>query len=205
MFCRQCGKKISDGSKFCMYCGKQVISYTEALKPAVNTFSGTVSASSAASAGSPANVPSSVPKTVPDTDKRASGSGSLKIFLIIGGVAVFAAFLVVIITVVGLIGSNIFSSNDRRTADNGNDNSDAGQYYVYEDPDSYGYDIGGNDYGGNDVNSNQHTICVSCHGSGMCPVCDGTGTYRNYGQSSDCSACGGTGICSICGGSGYTS
>ena len=39
--------------------------------------------------------------------------------------------------------------------------------------------------------------CFNCHGSGICPLCHGTGTYRNYGVSvpceKDCGTCGGTG------------
>ena len=39
--------------------------------------------------------------------------------------------------------------------------------------------------------------CFNCHGSGICPLCDGTGTYRNYGVGvpceKDCGTCGGTG------------
>lgn len=50
---------------------------------------------------------------------------------------------------------------------------------------------------------NPKKSCIACHGSKMCSICGGTGTYRNYGQSSPCSACGTTGKCSTCNGTGY--
>lgn len=45
--------------------------------------------------------------------------------------------------------------------------------------------------------------CISCHGSGRCTLCRGTGTYTNpyTGKRSDCSC--DNGICSICDGKGY--
>lgn len=47
------------------------------------------------------------------------------------------------------------------------------------------------------------TTCISCHGSGRCSLCNGTGTYTNpyTGKRSDCSC--DNGICSICDGQGY--
>jgi hypothetical protein len=68
------------------------------------------------------------------------------------------------------------------------------------------YSLFGTDYYGYDANDSysytpQQTICVSCYGSGTCPLCNGTGTYSNYGYSSDCSC--DDGVCSICGGAGY--
>ena len=47
----------------------------------------------------------------------------------------------------------------------------------------------------------QKTICVACHGTGRCSLCNGTGTYHNYGFSSDC-ACD-DGVCSTCDGERY--
>ena len=42
--------------------------------------------------------------------------------------------------------------------------------------------------------------CTSCHGTGTCDFCYGSGTYRAYGEAVDCAGCGGTGRCSSCGG-----
>ena len=45
-------------------------------------------------------------------------------------------------------------------------------------------------------------VCYTCHGTGSCNVCKGTGEYSLYGNpSSPCSACGGTGKCWHCHGS----
>ena len=39
--------------------------------------------------------------------------------------------------------------------------------------------------------------CFNCHGTGICPLCNGTGTYRRYGQSVSCDK-----KCGTCGGAG---
>ena len=44
--------------------------------------------------------------------------------------------------------------------------------------------------------------CTSCHGTGTCDFCYGSGIYRAYGEAVDCAGCGGTGRCSSCGGTG---
>ena len=44
--------------------------------------------------------------------------------------------------------------------------------------------------------------CTSCHGTGTCDFCYGSGTYRAYGEAVTCAGCGGTGRCSSCGGTG---
>ena len=46
--------------------------------------------------------------------------------------------------------------------------------------------------------------CLSCHGTGVCGICDGDGTYRNpyTGNLLACSSCD-DGVCSICDGKGY--
>lgn len=43
----------------------------------------------------------------------------------------------------------------------------------------------------------EDVTCFNCHGSGICPLCSGTGTYRMYGQSVPCDR-----KCSTCGGAG---
>lgn len=64
---------------------------------------------------------------------------------------------------------------------------------VPDDPGSYSNDS---------INvGNSSQICLSCHGSGSCDFCFGTGQDSMY--LTDCTACGGTGICSICGGDGF--
>ena len=45
--------------------------------------------------------------------------------------------------------------------------------------------------------------CLSCHGTGICGICDGDGTYRNpyTGNLLACSSCD-DGVCSVCDGTG---
>ena len=50
--------------------------------------------------------------------------------------------------------------------------------------------------------STSYELCYTCHGTGRCEVCKGSGIYSNYGHSSTCSACEGTGKCWHCYGSG---
>ncbi len=45
-------------------------------------------------------------------------------------------------------------------------------------------------------------VCLTCFGSGACPICGGTGVYHNYGISLVCGFCDGTGVCPTCGGKG---
>lgn len=47
-----------------------------------------------------------------------------------------------------------------------------------------------------------YELCYTCHGTGRCTVCKGSGIYSNYGYSDTCSACNGTGKCWHCYGSG---
>ena len=47
-----------------------------------------------------------------------------------------------------------------------------------------------------------YELCYTCHGTGRCTVCKGSGIYSNYGYSDTCSACSGTGKCWHCYGSG---
>lgn len=46
--------------------------------------------------------------------------------------------------------------------------------------------------------------CLSCHGTGVCGICGGDGTYRNpyNGDLLACSSCD-DGVCSVCDGTGY--
>ena len=47
-------------------------------------------------------------------------------------------------------------------------------------------------------------LCITCRGTGSCPVCRGVGVYSNYGYSSPCNACSATGRCWECHGQGRT-
>ena len=51
---------------------------------------------------------------------------------------------------------------------------------------------------------NTLVTCLSCHGTGVCAICGGDGSYRNpyTGNLLACSSCD-DGVCSICGGTGY--
>jgi len=51
-------------------------------------------------------------------------------------------------------------------------------------------------------NDNKPQLCYTCHGTGRCVVCGGSGIYSAYGYSSACSACNGSGKCWHCYGSG---
>lgn len=44
--------------------------------------------------------------------------------------------------------------------------------------------------------------CPTCHGSGKCNYCFGTGSTREDGKYEKCRICNGTGKCTVCGGSG---
>lgn len=44
--------------------------------------------------------------------------------------------------------------------------------------------------------------CLVCKGVKICVICDGLGSYSNYGFTSECKACDGTGDCWKCNGTG---
>jgi len=48
-----------------------------------------------------------------------------------------------------------------------------------------------------------NVTCEKCHGSGKCPVCDGTGEIWYMPGDGWCAFCQGTGKCSTCGGKGW--
>ena len=185
MFCRNCGKNIPDISKFCDRCGTRVIHEVPVTSTTISP------------------IPASQPRTSTPAPVKPASSNTTKILLIVGACIAAGVLLLIVLFTVLFIGSQILESasdNDNGYTQDYDYNFDAGNYdgnYIYPDLDLSDYD---DDYVTPDT---ERSLCVSCHGSGMCPVCDGTGTYRNYGQSSECSACDGTGVCSICDGSGF--
>ena len=213
MFCRTCGKKIPDNSNFCEQCGTRVLrNVTGNTSPSASVLSSPAPAAPV-TAWQPPRTPSPTNPVPPlngvppaSAPHKPASSNTTKILLIVGAAIAAFVLLIVIIIAVVFIGSKIIGSandsgdsNDSYTYDAGN----ADEYYAYPTLDLFGDDYdsqSGDDYVYPDT---QRTLCVSCHGSGMCPVCDGTGIYSNYGQSSECSACDGSGVCSICDGSGY--
>jgi hypothetical protein len=213
MFCRTCGKKIPDNSNFCEQCGTRVLrNVTGNTSPSASVLSSPAPAAPV-TAWQPPRTPSPTNPVPPlngvppaSAPHKPASSNTTKILLIVGAAIAAFVLLIVIIIAVVFIGSKIIGSandsgdsNDGYTYDAGN----ADEYYAYPTLDLFGDDYdsqSGDDYVYPDT---QRTLCVSCHGSGMCPVCDGTGIYSNYGQSSECSACDGSGVCSICDGSGY--
>ena len=193
MYCRKCGNRLPDTSNFCNKCGTRVLRDIPPVPP--------VNGSAPVRTAAP--VPKSAPSSMPAGSPKPSSPNTTRTLIIVG--ACIAGVILLIILAVGAIfvASKIFGSSndggDRYTYDEGAGNGN----YVYPGILPFG---GDNDSQGNDdyvSPDTQRTLCVSCHGTGTCPVCDGTGVYSNYGQSSVCSACGGTGVCSICGGSGY--
>lgn len=96
-------------------------------------------------------------------------------------------------------GSGSGSGGSRGQRNQGNSSySSSGNYYNYDY--DYGYDYG-YDYdgiGGNDYSS--RIDCPACVG-GRHSLCNGSGTYRNYGEAVDCTCNNGT--CTLCGGDGY--
>ena len=215
MFCMKCGKKIPDNSNFCEQCGTRV----------VRNVTGTPQAPAASPmravpqtpAASPVRVvppapaqqtqpvyPSPAqPRTSSTAPAKPAPNNTTKILLIVGGCIAAGFLLLIIVIAVVFVGAKIIGSADEHdnayTQDYDNyDTDNDGENYIYPDIGLYDYDE--DDFY---VPEDKRTLCVSCHGSGTCPVCDGTGVYSNYGQSSECSACDGTGVCSICDGSGY--
>lgn len=223
MFCRKCGRKIPDNSNFCDLCGTRVIrdvsgsSPSGASVPAAQTPVPPVPVAQAPVTpprtpiapnpvppmAPPRNPAPAQPRPSAAAPSKPASSNTGKILIIVGVCIAAFILLITIIVAVVFIGAKIIgSSNDSQdgyTYDAGNNDA----YSAYPTLDLFGNDYDTQDDYDSGSPETQRTLCVSCHGSGICPVCDGTGVYSNYGQSSECSACGGTGVCSICGGSGY--
>jgi len=203
MFCRKCGKNIPDISKFCDRCGTRVIHEVPGTSSTISPIPAVPIPSprtvSTARVPQPVYPSPSQPRTSASVPPKPASSSTAKILIIVGACIAAGIFLLILLIGLFFVGSKIIGSAS--DSDNGYTyDYDAGSYdgnYVYPDLDLYDTDDG---YISPDT---ERSTCVSCHGSGICPVCDGTGVYRNYGQSSECSACDGTGVCSICDGSGY--
>ena len=82
MYCRECGKQMVDGERFCRYCGTEQVAVQEATKPVINHVPNT-------------NMPFTNTYIPQKTNNNAIG----KVFVIIGGV-IFSVIGLAVITMV---------------------------------------------------------------------------------------------------------
>lgn len=225
MKCVHCGKTLTDGDLFCSKCGKSqrlgAVGNTLGFRPALDLRAGSAepepegsfacetisevslplaSADAALESGSPpaektfdthpvAPIPATEPAkpVMPVIPKRRLvnwkilGCVAVVLVLVIGGVyAIFEGDL--------FSDTGSKSSNSRRKSDR--DRQDDRDYDDYDDYDD--------DYAGDDPQPS-YFDCPGCT-NGWHDLCNGTGTYSNYGYSSDCTC--DDGICNQCGGEG---
>jgi hypothetical protein len=173
MYCIHCGKKL-EGGNFCISCGKKVGNGL---------------------GGQPQNTASST-RSIPAAP-AAQRMDKKPVFIIIGVAAVI------------LIASILLKqgiSRPKYTAPY-DSNPYSGSQGLYQLPPDYSYDFSDDSYSFDTDDSYNYgsssQICISCHSSGYCDTCNGTGQYSMYGNPlSECPSCNGTGDCSICGGDG---
>ncbi len=95
MYCRECGKQIVDGERFCRYCGTEQVAVQEAAKPVMN------------------QVPNLVPNTnippinIPPTNvyipQKTKNNVVSKVFIVIGGMFVGIIGLAVLTIVIAFL------------------------------------------------------------------------------------------------------
>lgn len=175
MYCTNCGKKL-EGGEFCTNCGNKIEPSVDSQIPNIsNTINSTASKT-----------------TVQHKSKK-------NVLAVIGGIVALVIVILVLTEGKSEDKNTVPYYSDPYTNTQGyvpppvyyaNDFTDDFDYDSYDSYDSYDY-------------SNTSQTCTSCYGSGICPICNGTGQYSMYGNDySECTACYGTGICSICGGDG---
>ena len=69
----------------------------------------------------------------------------------------------------------------------------------------YDYTVPANAVPNPSWSDNSGTLCIICHGDGVCGFCEGSGRYEFYPDwaGNSCRTCGGSGKCRTCGGSGW--
>ena len=216
--CPSCGAKQRAGTNFCAECGAQLPVSMQAFC----TECGTRFEAGMAfcpNCGKPAQAAASAPAKRSKAPVIAACASVVMMIPLIVLIAVSSA---------DLGSSNSYLISDRYSddddysrrgessySDNGGYESSYSDNNGYES--SYGdYDNGYGEssyidnggYGGGSVYVPTYTSCLKCHGTGICPVCNGRGgmSYNTYGQDDDgwveCAGCHGGRLCPRCNGTG---
>jgi hypothetical protein len=198
MKCVHCGKELTDDDLFCSQCGKRqkmVVTGGNIGSSAVCEQVTGVQDGSATQPHPEKDISKTVKPFIPVIPKRKLVNWK-----------VFGCIVVVLAVIIGGIYAisegDLFSESDsgssrsRKDRDDRDDHDDHDDYYNYDD--SYDYDDYYDDYVDYDPQPS-YFDCAGCT-NGWCNLCDGSGTYSNYGYSSDC-ACD-DGICRQCDGEG---
>lgn len=170
---------------YCIYCGKKIEGGTfcpycgKKVVPVTN-----------------AQPPNSNETKSNNTVTAVHNTSNKRVFVIIGA-AVLALVVVFVIT---------HGRSRNQFSNPYNINPYSNSQNLIQPPANFSYDFSDDSYDNSDdtysYGSSTQT-CISCHGSGSCDICNGTGQYSMYGNDlSECTACYGTGDCSICGGDG---
>ena len=207
--CPSCGAKQRAGTKFCAECGAQLPVSMQAFCTECGTrFEGGMAF--CPNCGKPAQAAASAPA------KRSKAP-------IITACA-SVVMMIPLIVLIAVSSADLGSSNSYLISDRYSDDDD---YYSRRDESSYsdngGYEssygdydngygessyIDNGGYDGGNVYVPTYTNCLKCHGTGICPVCNGRGgmSYNTYGQDDDgwveCAGCHGGRLCPRCNGTG---
>lgn len=198
MKCIHCGKELLDDDLFCSKCGKsQVLAATggsNAFSAAQDLADTSIDHADVRPTVTE-SIRESVKPVVPVIPKRKLVNWKVLACVVV-------ALAVVIGGIYAISEGDLFSASDsgssrsRKERDDRDDHDDHDDYYNYDD--SYDYDDYYDDFDDYDPQPS-YFDCPGCT-NGWHNLCNGTGTYSNYGYSSDCSC--DDGKCNQCGGEG---